>query len=171
MIDFSFGAERKILPRRTSLSGATATVAIVGNALYLARVPREQPSKRGLHFGEKLAAWMRGDPAAGRPPVSERELASAVGTTQATINYTVRNGSPKVDLALRIARRMRMSLDYLADPQQPYPPQADERLDVLMGSLTPSERDALAATVSVPGVLELVTRRRAPAPVRRSPPS
>lgn len=120
-------------------------------------MPKNPHAPKGLDFGWKVRAWLELNKRNGRGPESETALAALVHETQPRVSRACNTGDPKLGVARKIARAMGMSLDYLSDPDAPFPEQkSGEAWDSLSSILTVEERDYLAEKVRVPGVRELL---------------
>lgn len=134
--------------------------------------PRAPATPAGLHFGQKVGAWLWANAnASPRPiePSSVRQLAAHIGMKighSHVLGRMLKRGNPKLDVALRIARVMRTSLDSLADPSRPFPePAADAAIQAWWKSLeataAASIRDAWSPEVEA-AVLAFAPRRGTP---------
>src|SRR5262245_33957498 len=104
---------------------------------------RKKLLSTGDHFGTKVQRWLEANAAATpkRHPCSGRELAKAIGDKQPTVQLLLTTGRPKLHLAFAIAKVMKTSLTWLADPDEPWPPAPERKWEAFADSLTPAERE------------------------------
>ncbi len=133
--------------------------ALAGFVRHTSRVAPRKSESTGLHFGEKVRAWLNRNKAARprRHPCSDSELAKECDEDQPLISRALNSGNPKLEVARKIAARMGESLDYLADPLLKWPiNDEDEAWDSFVGSLSPSQRGRLAVRMRQAGVRDLL---------------
>lgn len=114
--------------------------------------PRTVATKRGpLHFGEKVRVILRRNLRAVPrvEPSTPLALAEIIGEPNPKVYRALANGKPKLDIAVKIARALGESLDFLANPALGLEHRSEgDRFDSFSATLTPAERDALADVVS-----------------------
>lgn len=114
--------------------------------------PRCVAPKRGpLHFGEKVRILLRRNLRATPrvEPSTPLALAEMIGEPNPKVYRALANGKPKLDIAVKIARAMGESLDFLANQEHGLEGRREgDRFDSFAATLTPAERDALADVVS-----------------------
>lgn len=111
-----------------------------------------------MHFGEKVAAWLRRNAADGVQPSTHEALALRVREPQPKVSRAIRSGQPKLHVAHKIARVMGLSLDYLADADQPYPPQDSEAWDAFVSSLTLRQKQSIGGARAVSVIVRRCVR-------------
>jgi transcriptional regulator with XRE-family HTH domain len=100
-----------------------------------------------MEFAEKVKILM------GREKLSQADLAEAVGTHQPQVSKWINNGvKPSLPFAIRIARALRVSLDYLMD----------DSLDEEIAGISDDERQILSIARVIG--LETAIRRLTVAP-------
>lgn len=117
--------------------------------------PTRQP--KGLRFGEKVYVALRRNAEAGIEPSNAKALADAIHEDNPKVYRALKAHNPKLDIAQKIARALGESLDFLCDPSKGYDArEPGERWERFVASLSPTERDAIAASVSRPDVKRLL---------------
>lgn len=125
-------------------------------------------NRKGLHFGEKVAAWLKTN--GGHPlPGSHKALAELIRETQPRVSRAIKSGTPQLHVARKIAAVMGMSLDYLSDPDALYPPVGDAAWEAFEGGLSPEQRARFAERLRSPAVRDLLLESRGGAEAHPSP--
>lgn len=119
---------------------STQTLAVTGLVSDYGGMTRHRgrwPAQR------KIAMWLEDQRAVGRHPNSVTALARELGETQPKVRRWVKMGQRlKHDEAAAVAEMMGVTVDYLLDESQPYPPASLPSVDAVMDAL-PGELQAV----------------------------
>lgn len=112
----------------------------------LASMARRKPPRPKWDLGRKVSHWLAQQHADGREPSSPTALARLLSVGQKTVWHWITEGrQPAARTAKKLADAMGVSLDWLTDDEQPWPPRDMEIEAVLR--LIPSDQIAVIARI------------------------